>query len=391
MPRPKKQVLKQRKDGRYCCKYHGIQFFGATSDEALAAREEYKRREQDGSACRAQGPCVQEYAKEWLRREKSHVADHTYTECICLLEKLTKRIGTLYFRDVKPSDIRAVYAGEFVGLSNSYIRKGAQLYRALFTAALEDGYCVSNPVDAKSARPPVGKESVGHRAVTKQERTWIETFCLDHRARPAIMAMLYAGLRPQEAKALNIDRDVDFKAGVIHVRQSVHFSGNNHYTVTDELKTKQSRRTVPILPPLRKALQGRHGLLIAGADGKPVTVQAWDRVWESYVHCMETEINGCPERWYGRRKGDRERKLPPFKRFTVVPYDLRHSFCTMCRDNGIEINTCIHWMGHKDATMILRIYDEYSPERGRKEAKKLEKLLNGMQNGMQTEQTPSNH
>ena len=48
MPRPKKQRLKQRADGRYRCRYHGQDFYGATEAEALAAREEYKRQEQAG-------------------------------------------------------------------------------------------------------------------------------------------------------------------------------------------------------------------------------------------------------------------------------------------------------------------------------------------------------
>ena len=48
MPRIKKQHLKRRADGRYCCKYHGIQFMGNTEDEALRAREEYKRAEAEG-------------------------------------------------------------------------------------------------------------------------------------------------------------------------------------------------------------------------------------------------------------------------------------------------------------------------------------------------------
>lgn len=45
MLRVKNQRLKQPVDGRYCCKYHGIQFMGNTEDEALQAREEYKRAE----------------------------------------------------------------------------------------------------------------------------------------------------------------------------------------------------------------------------------------------------------------------------------------------------------------------------------------------------------
>ena len=50
MPRPKKQHLKQRKDGRYCAVYKGIQFMGQTEAEALQAREEYKRKEHGGGS-----------------------------------------------------------------------------------------------------------------------------------------------------------------------------------------------------------------------------------------------------------------------------------------------------------------------------------------------------
>jgi integrase len=101
---------------------------------------------------------------------------------------------------------------------------------------------------------------------------------------------------------------------------------------------------------------------------------------------MEAAINGCQKRWYGRT---REHKaileaggvLPPWRSFTVVPYDLRHSFCTMCRDNGVELNTCIHWMGHTDAKMILKIYDEFSETRSNSEAKKLNQIYFQVQTG----------
>ena len=78
-------------------------------------------------------------------------------------------------------------------------------------------------------------------------------------------------------------------------------------------------------------------------------------------------------------------KLPPWRPFTVVPYDLRHSFCTMCRDNGVELNTCIKWMGHADAKMILKIYDEFNDGRSEREAERLKNTLFHMQNDMQAE------
>ena len=125
---------------------------------------------------------------------------------------------------------------------------------ALFDAAKDDGYCETNPARADSAKPQRGEEAKGHRAITAQEREWIETLCTDHRCHAAVMAMLYAGIRPQEAKALDVDRDVDFEAGLLYVRESVHLKGTNQYTRTDKLKTKQSRRQIPLFPPLRSAL-----------------------------------------------------------------------------------------------------------------------------------------
>jgi hypothetical protein len=47
MPRPKKQHLKQRKDGRFCCVYHGKQFMGNTEEEALARYQTMIHHEDD--------------------------------------------------------------------------------------------------------------------------------------------------------------------------------------------------------------------------------------------------------------------------------------------------------------------------------------------------------
>lgn len=380
MPRQKRQKLKQRADGRFRCMYHGIPFYGYSSDEALDARDEYKRQEQAGEY-RLKNQTVKEYAESWLPRQKVGVSFKTMQEAKGLITKLTKAIGDLYIKEVLPSDIKNVYSTNFQGMSDSYIRAGAQLYRAMFDAAAEDGYCRTNPARQKSAKPHKGTTPES-RAITEQERYWIENLCTDHRAHPAIMAMLYAGIRPQEAKALNIDRDIDTKADLVYVRETVHMINSNQYRATKDMKTKFSRREIPLFPPLKKALDGHHGMLVQSAEGKSVTVQAWKSVWESYKFSLETAINGCQERWYGKKKEHKGKKLPPFIHITFTPYDLRHSFCTMCRDNGVEINTCIHWMGHADSKMILKIYDEYSQDRSKKEAEKLtKKLFKGSEEG----------
>lgn len=382
MPRQKKQRLKQRADGYYVCRYKDQWFYSLDQDDALAQREEYKRLEKQRSGAI---PTVSEYGEKWLTRAYPEISPYSMNQLKIHLHKLTDLYGDIPITSIKASQIKSVYSSAYLGLSNSYIRAGKALFCGLFDAAVADGYLHFNPAREKAARPHKGTDG-GHRQITPQERAWIETLCTDHRAWPAVMAMLYSGIRPQEMKALKIDRDVDFDAELITLHESAHRDGYNHYILTEKGKTPLAMRQIPLFPPLKNALTGKKGYIVTQKDGTQITVSSWKRLWESYVVCMETAINGTRKRWYGKTKEHLAliaagQPLPPWRPFTVVPYDLRHSFCCMCRDNGVELKTCIRWMGHKDAKMILKIYDEASDNRSEKEAERLKKTLFRSENG----------
>ena len=383
MPREKKPTLKRRKDGRYKCVYHGIQFYGNTPEEAFAARDEYKLDEQRGF----KNQTVEDYALPWLKRSYPAVSDSTYAGLAIHLQHLIDQIGKKRIADIIPSQIKDVYAKEYAGLSNSYIRSAKQLFCALFDAAQADGLIRYNPARDKTAKPHKGSKPK-ERILTKQERIWIETLCHDHRMHPAVMCMLYAGLRPQECKALKIERDVDFENDIITVRSTAHIDGLK-YAFSGEMKTDWSNRRVPLFAPLKQALQGKQGYLITSAHGQPVTIQTWKTAWQSYIFNMETAINGIQKRWYGRTKDQQTKKeageLPAWIDFDIVPYTLRHAFCAFCRDNEVDINTCRRWMGHADAKMILKVYDSVSGDREDQERKKIEKQWNQVQNEVQSE------
>ena len=136
MPREKKPTLKRRKDGRYRCVYHGMQFYGDTPDEAFAARDDYKIREQNGFSKRQ---TVSSYALPWLKRSFPAVADSTYSGLAIHLQHLIDQIGNRQISEIVPSDIKQIYADQYAGLSNSYIRSAKQLYCALFDSAQADG------------------------------------------------------------------------------------------------------------------------------------------------------------------------------------------------------------------------------------------------------------
>ena len=389
MPREKKQRLKKRPDGRYACRYHGQWFYSYDLDDCLRQREDFKAAEKRG---RVAVWFVKGYADAWLERSHPDIAPSTMKGLRTHLANLTDSIGNLPVHDVKPSDIKSVFSARYKGLSNSYIKAAKQLYCSLFDSAVADGLIQSNPARDRTAKPHRGTVG-GHRSITEQERQWILTLCTDHRAHPAAMAMLYAGLRPQEMKALDIDRDIDFKRETVTVRQTAHTDTENgqKYAFSDRGKTDRANRTIPLLPPLKAALQGRKGLLITSAHGQPVTKTTWRVVWRSYVASMETAINGVDRRWYGRTKAHKAiiaagGTLPPWVSFTVTPYDLRHSFATMCRSMHppIELHTVIRWMGHADARMILQVYDSVTDERETQEAERLKTAFR-CQIGSQTE------
>lgn len=391
MPRAKKQTLKKRKDGRYRCVYHGIQFYGSTPEEAFAERDAFKASARKGFSGRSS---VSEYALPWLKRSypKGTVSDQTYTGLAIHLQHLVDCIGEKPLADVIPSDLKDVYASEYAERSASYIRAAKQLYCALFDAAQADGLIRYNPARDKAARPHTGKKPK-ERKLSKQERAWIESMCLDHRMHPAVMCMLYAGLRPQEVKALNIDTDVDFVNDIITVRQTVHLNGSK-YSHTSEMKTDWSNRQVPLFLPLKQALTGKKGYVFQSATGDKVSsVCTWRKAWDSYISCMETSINGISKRWYGKTKDQKTKKeagqLPAWIDFDIVPYTLRHAFCAFCRDNNVDINTCRKWMGHADAKMILKVYDSVSYDREDSERKKIEKTWNQVQNEVQPEKAKS--
>lgn len=371
MPRAKKETVKRRKDGRWRVVYKGMEFYSRiSSDDAIAQREAYKN-----SLKRGNNPTLAEYALPWLERTFPAVADSTYAGLAVHLQHLIDDLGRVYVSQIVPSDIKGVYSRHYAGLSNSYIKSARQLFCSLFDSAQADGLIQGNPARNKTAKPHRGSEPKT-RPITEREREYILTLCTDHRMHPAVMAMLYAGLRPPEAKAFVIERDVCGDCITLHL--FAHKNGQK-YAYTGRGKTSKAIRTIPLFPPLKQALSGKHGHLISSAHGEAVTPTTWRVAWNSYKTCMETAINGVSKRWYGKTKEQqalaREGKLPGWIPFDIVPYDLRHSFCTMCRDAGIEINTCRRWMGHADAKMILKVYDSVSEDRSEAERKKLEKTL----------------
>lgn len=353
MPRVKKQRLKRRKDGRYCCRYHGIQFMGQTEEEAFAARDEYKRLEMAGM--QAKCPTVGEYILKWLPLHKRTVSPKCYADYAKQLEALLPVMGDRRLNEITVDDAAAVWA-HFDGYSSSTIHRARMLYTALFDTAVENDLCRKNPFKGKYAQPPKAPAGT-HRAISPREVRLIRH--TPHRMQTAALVMLYAGLRKGETLALTAE-DIDLSAGVITINKSARFYGNRPEIVSP--KTAAGVRKVPILSTLRPYLEDVDGPIATTVRGEPMTDTAFRRAWASYLHAL-SKAAGRP--------------------ISIRPHDLRHTYCTMLRDAGVDMKQAMLWMGHADEKMILRVYDHVGEARTKSSVEQVEKLLIGMQNGMQ--------
>lgn len=384
MPR---QTLKQRPDGRYRVKYQGKYFYGSTQREAISARDAYKRALEAGMAEESLGATVSAYAAKWVSTYKSNLSEASYNTHVRILNRFCAHndLGSVRMAQVDTSDVQSFY-NTLQNKSHSTISDARNTIRGMFRSALADRIITFDPTSA--AVVPKGTKGT-HRAITRLERNLITN--TEHRMRPAVMTMLYAGLRRGEVLALNVDRDVDFEAMTITVREAVRFVNQNQPEIVDP-KTEAGARTIPLLAPLAQELRGLHGLVCPSSTGEHMSETAWVRAWESYHTALETQLNGCQKRWYGKTRKHKEmlangETLPPWQNIRIRAHDLRHSFCTMLYDANVDIKSAMLWMGHADQKVTMQIYTHLSESKLQSASDALKNAainLYGGQNGGQT-------
>lgn len=357
MPRPKKQQLTQRKDGRYKCVYHSKQFMGLSSDEALAKRDEYIRQLKRQEYI-AKSPTVSEYATKWLNLHKSNVSIKCYNDYAKQIEALFPVIGNKRLDKVTVDDAATIWK-HYSGYSASTIKRARMLYISMFDTAIENDLCRKNPFRGKFAQPPKAP-SGSHRALTDEEVSLI--LKTQHRIRIPVLIMLYCGLRRGEVMALT---PADIQDGFLTVNKAVRFDGNTPIIVAP--KTASGVRQVPIpsiiLPEVLNAVRSNPDVnLCASAHGQTMTDTAWKRAWDGYLHALSVNA-GHP--------------------VSIQPHDLRHTYCTMLRDAGVDIHQAIVWMGHSDEKMILKVYDHVTDARTQTSIKLLNQSLLKVQNEVQ--------
>jgi integrase len=291
----------------------------------------------------------------WRLYAETRLEPATRRKYRCLWDKhIDRRLGRMELRQITPlilSEFIAELQRENVGVPT--IRACLGLLQGMFARAVEWDRARVNVVKL-IAKPRVRRA----RAIKPLHPGDVDALRREMLSNPRhglrdatlVSVLAYAGLRPEEALALEYQH---VRARTILIEQKC---------VDGKILSGQKTTRPPRFPPLLDALRvdlheyelasGRpHGLIFAEADGAPWHDYAWrnwrTRVWQPACEAVGlATISNTTIVKDGKRKTRRTYDGP-------VPYDLRHSFAShLIHEGKHSIVQIAEWLGHSPATLL---------------------------------------
>ena len=318
---------------------------GQTEAETLEKMVELLAALRDGRSIRNGDTLVEIWYQEWKRVYKVP-SDLTRKSLKLYDEKYNKYIGpvlgTMRLRDVRDIHLQSIL-NEQRGMSFSHVTKLRMVMQEMFHQAYRSRLIAFDPSDGLKL-PKNEKRS--HRSITDEERTHILEVASYHPSGLWVLLILYTGLRPGEAAALQW-KDIDFDQNEIHVYKAIE-SGTKTVKAP---KTPAGVRDIPMRQELRDRLldaQGRPDDLVFPAPAGGVrSANSLQRLWGSFAHALDLHM--------GAKVQDgviTKHALAP----DLTPYCLRHTFCTDLQRAGVPINVAKELMGHANISVTANIY-----------------------------------
>lgn len=251
-------------------------------------------------------------------------------------------IGHMKLKDVRDVHLQRILNGQ-AGMSQSHVEKIRRVLRELFSRARKSRLIPYDP--AEDLELPAASQGT-HRSLTDEERAVLLKVAETHHAGLYILTLLYTGMRPGEAAALNW-ADVDFKNNMIHIHAAVE-SGSSKIKGP---KTAAGVRDIPIRAVLLPRLQAAKGPpfdpVFTGEAGGRLNSGNQYRLWKSFKRAMDIEMGAEVY-----RNQIVESKLAE----DLTPYCLRHTFATDCARAGVPLETVRWLLGHADISTTANIY-----------------------------------
>jgi len=325
-------------------------FFRSTVSQKEADRKAFLDKEKriNGTLLIADNINVKDYATEWLKTyKKGIVAAATYSSYTHFVKNyIISELGTLPVKKVRKSNLQKLL-NEQAGKSKSHIHKIKITLQQIFNQAVEDDLIAKSP--AASLEEPSGSVSE-RRSVTDAERKAILKVAEYHTAGLWVIMMLYTGIRPQESAVLQW-KDIDTVNHRLNINKAI---GADNSIKTP--KSKAGVRSIPIPPPLWDRLKPLipnklDDYIFKSNSGEHFTKTVMRSRWKSFLHDVDIELGAKYIMSYNRKK-----IIKSVVADDLVPYCLRHTYCTDLEAAGVPIDVASKLMGHSKIAITAEIY-----------------------------------
>ena len=299
---------------------------------------------------------VAQWADEWLTTyKKLSVGEGQYKSYSHYVKDvITPAIGSLKLKNVKDVHLQKILNNR-AGYSKSDLTQLRITIKAIFLKAFKAKPPLISQNPAEDLTIPMAVSGT-HRSITDYEREKILKLAETHNAGLWIKTLLYAGLRPGETRALDW-RHIDFKKEIIHVEFAMKAG-------TKEIgppKSEAGVRDIPIhedlLPALLAARKGPfEPVFVQATTGKRHTKTSMRCLWDNFKNELDILMGARFEKRESKDGKMRSTKILSVVAADLVPYCLRHTYCTDLQDAEVSINVARYLMGHADISTTAKIY-----------------------------------
>ena len=274
---------------------------------------------------------VEDVLGKFLTWCKTHREPETYRWYLRHLASFREYIhahhGKLKISKLKVFHVTAWLDSRYAGRGDNYRHNACRAVARTFNWAVREGMIESSPVKGMEKPTPHGREAYW---TPEQWRKVIGAFQESDPFHDYLTILRETGCRPQEAR-------------LVEVRHFDRANGRWVFPVK-ESKGKRERRIVPLnnralAITIRLALKYGDGHLFRNVDGNPLT--------KSAINCRFTRL---------------KKKLVGLE--NLFAYAIRHTFITDALKRGVDPLTLATIVGHKDATMIMRVYSHLGLDTG---------------------------
>jgi len=298
-------------------------FYGKTQTEC---RKKYKQylKEGEKQVVSSKEYTVSSWLDQWLKTyKKGNIEDSSYADYVHIASHVQKhKIGDMKLSQVKPLHITEYFASK-LHYSYSFTKKSKFLLTSAFECAIDNDFCIKNPVKRAEIAKKVQAEK---EAYTEEESRIIINFAkTDELFGVAMYIMFNTGIRGGEMRALTVDR-IDFENGVITIDRAIKRTGEIG-------KTKNGKtRYIPLEPEVTEFLKSR----LSGKSGYVVG--------DDY-YVTHSGLRGRYE-WFFKRlnlflESDGEKPI-----VMKSPHSTRHTFGTLRQKHGMPIAMVSELLGH---------------------------------------------